>query len=166
MLADTGGKLPWAESQTAISIREYIELFLASKFRDLNSAEPVSVSFIPNESSDAALLYLVRSVVTPDLDLTDNAEQKAEIVSAFQNNISKQADRFSNSCRKLFANKSISSRWPNATVEKNLVVRFVKSDNENETVALMVDGKTTFEAAAIAAASKALRERAGDSWLE
>lgn len=156
----------WADKSTTVSIKEYFELVLATKFRNLNPTEPASVHFIPDASPDKALLFVVRSVVTPDLDLTDDSGEKKEIVSEFRNNISKQADSFIASCRKLFMDRSVASRWSNATVENNLAIRFVRSDDARKTVALTVNGKTTFDTAQIAEQSKDLANRAGDCWTQ
>lgn len=156
----------WADKSTTVSIKEYFDLVIATKFRNLNPTEPASVHFIPDASPDKALLLVVRSVVTPDLDLTDVSAEKKEIVSAFRNNVSKQADAFNLSCAALFKDPSVASRWPNATVERNLAIRFVRSDDASKTVALTVNGKTTFDAAQIAEQSKDLANRAADCWAQ
>jgi hypothetical protein len=169
LLVLTGSALAaenWADKSTTVSIKEYFELVLASKFRNLNPTEPAEVQFIPDASPDKALLLIIRPVVTPDLDLTDDSNEKTEIVSEFRNNVSKQSDAFIASCNKLFKDQSVASRWPDATVARNVAIRFVRSDNTKETVALMVKGKTVFEPAAIAAESKELKERAGNFWSQ
>ncbi|MBX3154088.1 hypothetical protein KF728_28290 [Candidatus Obscuribacterales bacterium] len=156
----------WADKSTSVSIKEYFELVLASKFRNLNPTEPAEVHFVADSSPDKALLIIVRSVVTPDLDLTDDSSEKKEIVSEFRNNVSKQSDSFIASCKKLFGDQSVATRWPKASVEKNVAIRFVRSDNAKQTVALMINGKTIFEPSQIAAESKDLMNRAGEYWSQ
>jgi hypothetical protein len=157
----------WSDKPTTLTVKEYFELILACKlFRNSNPTEPASVHFVPNQAPEKALLFVIRSVVTPDFDLTDKSEEKAMIVKDFRNNVSKQADSLLSSCRKLLADPSVSSRWSNASVENNVAIRFVRSDNEKETVAITVNGQTTFDPREIASRSGGIQARAGDLWVK
>lgn len=156
----------WSQSQTTLSIKEYFDLFFATRFRDSNATEPVEATFVANGSKEEALLFLLRPVVLPDVDLTDDSDEKDKIIKDFQNNVSKQADAYLTLGRTVFQDNAITKRWPGATVERNLAIRFVRSDNVKQTVALTVNGSTTFSPDQIGSQSKSIRVRAGELWLE
>jgi hypothetical protein len=156
----------WSDKPTTLSIKEYFDLFLLTKFQDLNPTEPISVNFVPNASKEDALIFIVRPVVTPDFDLTDQSSQKTEILDNFRSNVTKQAAAQIEFTRRLLAQKSVSKRWPGASVERNMAIRFVKADDERETVAITANGKTVFEKNEIVSRSAPIKARAGDNWIE
>ncbi|GEM_PF-1442889 len=156
----------WSDQTTQISYKEYFDLLIATKFQNLNPAEPISIEFVPNTSADDALIFIVRPVVTPDFDLTDESSQKGDILNNFRSNINKQATSQLAFGRKLMNEKSVLTRWPRATVERNLAIRFVKADNARETVAITTGGKTVFEKSEIAAETALLKPRTGELWVE
>lgn len=159
-------KRQWTDKQAILSIEEYFDLLFATRFQNLNPAEPTTVDFVPNKSAEDALIFVVRPVVTPDVDLTDRSEQKEEIVNGFRANVNRQASTHMELTGKLLKESSIKSRWTGATVEKNFAIRFVKADNVRQTVAITSNGKTTFDKAEISAASALLKPRAGELWVE
>jgi len=156
----------WSDKATTVSIRDYLDLVIATNFKNLNPTEPVEVSFVPGSSPQDSLLFLVRPVVTPDVDLTDISDEKKTIIQNFRNNVNKQADAYLASSRILFSKKSVAKNWSGATAENNVAIRFVKSDNLKQTVAITKGGKTSFDQAEIQSASKSVKERAGDLWLD
>ncbi len=162
--ADTPGS--WSDKQTSLSVKEYFDLLLSTKFQNLNPAEPISVDFIPNSKKEDALIFIVRPVVTPDLDLTDKSSQKSEILNNFRSNVNKQATSQLAFGRRLLEQKSVTERWSGATVERNLAIRFVRADNERATVAITSNGKTVFEADELKTESAPIRARAGGLWIE
>jgi hypothetical protein len=156
----------WSDKQAILTIEEYFDLLFATRFQNLNPAEPTSVDFVPNKSTQAALIFVVRPVVTPDVDLTDQSEAKAEIVSGFRANVIRQGSTHVALTGKLLKESSIKARWPGASVEQNFAIRFVKADNVRQTVAITSKGKTTFDQGEISAASALIKPRAGELWVE
>lgn len=156
----------WSDKQATLSIEEYLDLLFATRFQNLNPTEPMVVDFVPNKSSQEALIFIVRPVVTPDFDLTDQTAQKKDILNQFRNNVSKQADEHLAFTRKLLADPSVAKRWAGANVEQNFAIRFVKADNVRQTVAVMSKGKTIFEKDELDAARALIKPRAGELWVE
>jgi hypothetical protein len=156
----------WSDKQTSLSVKEYFDLLLSTKFQNLNPAEPISVDFVPNSAKEDALIFIVRPVVTPDLDLTVESSQKSEIINNFRSNVNKQATSQLAFGRRLFEQKSVTERWTGATVERNLAIRFVRADNERKTVAITSNGKTVFEADELKTESAPIKARAGELWVE
>lgn len=156
----------WADKQSILSIEEYFDLLFATRFQNLNPAEPTTVDFVPNKSMADALIFIVRPVVTPDVDLTDRSEQKAEIINGFRANVNRQAATHIELTGALLKEKSVRTRWSGASVQKNFAIRFVKADNVRQTVAITSKGKTTFDKDEISAESALLKPRAGELWVE
>ena len=152
------GSGTWASAQANLTVFEYLDLFFHLNMHKQETTRKLDVHFIPGQSPETAVLYVVKPVVVPEADLPTRAD--------LGQSIERESVSLKKKIARMLQRHEVASRWKGASVSANVIIRFVSSFEKTRTLAIVMDGKTFATAKEIESASQSARKRIGAVWDE